>query len=373
MTRAGRGTPGKKSGAACAWVLADYVPGDEERIIRAFEQTFSRPMGRTESRAHWRWEYLDNPEKPLAIKLAWDRDTLVGHYAVSPVRMSLDGTPLPACLSLDTLTHRDYRLQGVFSRTARALYDDVTARGLAFVYGFPNRESNPGMTRVLGWTTRPAPVWLRPHDVSEVVGTLLGSRRLARLAGSAGAACSRGALALSRRGRGVEVREEHAFGEWADDLWQRICGQHRLWLVRDRKYLSWRYARPESTYRVLTAWSGSRPCGFIVWTDEERNGLYFRFIMELSLDPAVEGCGDALLGEAVRAESVRPIAALSALAAPACTYRPLLRRYLFARLPEALFPQQFYFGGLSFGRAVCQEMLADPSVLHITWGDTDLL
>lgn len=38
-----------------------YNLGDEYKIIKLFEEVFEKTMGKTESIAHWRWEYKNNP------------------------------------------------------------------------------------------------------------------------------------------------------------------------------------------------------------------------------------------------------------------------------------------------------------------------
>jgi len=102
--------------------LRGYKPGDENTICALFEKVFGKPMGKTESIRHWQWEFLENPVKGLFVKLAWDKERLVGQYTASPLRVCADGKEIIAALSHDTMTDPQYEGLGIFRNIAEALY-----------------------------------------------------------------------------------------------------------------------------------------------------------------------------------------------------------------------------------------------------------
>ena len=53
---------------------------------------------------------------------------------------------------MTTMTHPDYRGQGLFERCASALYEQIAAAGVEVVWGFPNRNSNVPFRRKLQWS-----------------------------------------------------------------------------------------------------------------------------------------------------------------------------------------------------------------------------
>ena len=130
--------------------IRPYAPGDERAILELFLAAFGQPM----SEEYWRWRFLRNPAAPDApvIHLMWDGPTLAGHYAVSPVRMSIGGATVLGALSMTTMTHPDYRGRGIFTQLAESVYAELTAAGYALVYGFPNEASHFGFVRQLGWS-----------------------------------------------------------------------------------------------------------------------------------------------------------------------------------------------------------------------------
>lgn len=125
-----------------------WQPGDETAILDLFNTTFGKPM----SEAFWRWRYMDHPSGGPMVSLAWDGDRLAAHYAASHAPLVVNGIATPAGLSMTTMTHPDYRGQGLFERSAAALYDQMSGAGARVVWGFPNRNSNVPFRRKLKWS-----------------------------------------------------------------------------------------------------------------------------------------------------------------------------------------------------------------------------
>jgi len=128
--------------------LRDYQHGDEIKILDLFRQTFGKPM----SEDYWKWRFIDNPINKIMIKLMWDNETLVGHYAVSPVELIVNNEVVLTALSMTTMTHPDYAGQGIFKQLAESLYEDgFQKQGLKAVWGFPNNNSHYAFIKNLNW------------------------------------------------------------------------------------------------------------------------------------------------------------------------------------------------------------------------------
>jgi len=136
--------------------IRDYQPNDERDILTLFEQVFHKKR----SVDMWSWRYMQNPNGRGIIKLMWDGSRLVGHYAVCPTVVFVDGMPYGAALSTDTMVHPECWKQGIFTRLATACYDECAKRGIDLVYGFPNLNSYDTFVGKLGWTGfGKMPVW----------------------------------------------------------------------------------------------------------------------------------------------------------------------------------------------------------------------
>lgn len=128
--------------------VRDYISGDEFKIIELFKIVFKKNF----DEKYWKWRFLENIENMLMIKLVFDKDLLVGHYAVSPFYMAAGGKKILAALSITTMTHPQYKGKGIFKKIARDLYSSQYENNkLVIVYGFPNSNSHYGFIKNLGW------------------------------------------------------------------------------------------------------------------------------------------------------------------------------------------------------------------------------
>jgi len=148
-----------------ALTFRPYAPGDELAIAGLDRLVFQRERGPEV----WLWRYRDAPDGPGIVELAWDGDKLVGHYAVSPTTLLVDGREVRGWLSGDTMTHPDYRARGLFPALAERARAQM---GPSFWYGFPNAQSHRTFVDKLGWRdiaqvptlrrARPSPSALNP-------------------------------------------------------------------------------------------------------------------------------------------------------------------------------------------------------------------
>lgn len=150
--------------------IRNYNKGDEKKILELFEVVFKQKL----SLENWEWRFRDNPAGQYMIKLMWEKDKLIGHYAVSPVIMSVEGEDVLTAHSLTTMTHPDYGGRGVFKELSNAMYNELeNKRGCKAIWGFPNNNSHYGFVKRLEWinlavlhTLGIAPKHLKPSNIN---------------------------------------------------------------------------------------------------------------------------------------------------------------------------------------------------------------
>jgi GNAT superfamily N-acetyltransferase len=71
------------------------------------------------------------------------------YYGVFPLQILIDGKAVLAAQSGDTMTHPDHRKKGLFTYLANRCFDQCRAKGIALVYGQPNRYSYHGLVHSL--------------------------------------------------------------------------------------------------------------------------------------------------------------------------------------------------------------------------------
>lgn len=99
-----------------------------------------------------RWQYLENPAGEAVVVVAHaDTGELAGQYVVIPLEFRIEGKVVKGSLSLNTLTHPNYRGMGLFTKMANQAYAICEEEGLALTLGFPNKNSYPGFVRKLNF------------------------------------------------------------------------------------------------------------------------------------------------------------------------------------------------------------------------------
>lgn len=210
--------------------IQDYKKGDEYLILQLFQEVFGKAM----TIEYWNWRFRDNPCGKFMIKLMWDEDKLVGHYAISPVKIVKDNRELLSGLSMTTMTHPDYAGLGVFPLLSQALCKDaLVSYGVELIWGFPNNNSHRGFIKNLGWSN----INLQP-TFSLAVGSLKAKKS-------------------------SEVKEVESFVDYHAVAYAELAKHYPISVKKDKSYLNWRYvSNPMSKYHIFDVSDGKN--GFVV-------------------------------------------------------------------------------------------------------------
>jgi hypothetical protein len=215
--------------SASSYTIRSYRPGDEVGILQLLNEVFAEdnPDYTPRTMAQWRWEYEQNPCGHEIVVAEEEGGRIVGHYACLPARARIRDRIVQCGQGVDSMVSRDYRgglkSEGMFLRTARYYFakHGVPAQN-AYGYGFPNKKALRVGVRMLAY----APVFA---PVPALARNLFEHDDDTDVASGASAASRRQVVALDR------------LDERADRLWDRLVDRVQLGIVRDARYLSWRY------------------------------------------------------------------------------------------------------------------------------------
>ena len=129
------------------WSVRKYQPGDLDAIQELFTVVFHS----TRPKEHFIWKFHDNPAGQGIIVVAERSGQIVGQYALMPTRLRLGTDNVYGAQSLDTMTHPDYRNQGMFTVLAKTCIETAASMGIEALYGFPNENSYHGFVDKLNW------------------------------------------------------------------------------------------------------------------------------------------------------------------------------------------------------------------------------
>jgi len=120
----------------------------KEQILQLFQKCFGKNL----QERIWEWAHIENPLGPPIVSLCFNNDLqLIGHYAVIPIALRVEGQAINSCLSMTTMVDVDYRKYGLFIEQANQVYNQARCMGFQIVIGFPNNNSAPGFRKRLGW------------------------------------------------------------------------------------------------------------------------------------------------------------------------------------------------------------------------------
>ena len=353
-----RPVPARQAARDEIWARPDplharrFAPGDEHHILELFATSFHAQRGLE----HWSWKYARSPFGCHRISLIVDDEgTLVAQYCAYPVPFSRsgDGPDALAHQVGDTMTARSVRHIGrgptsVLARAAKHFYARHCHRRVAFNYGFNTGNIQKFSMRFVG-----------AHKIEDVAYRRRGLT----------AACPPQSTVLLELARRADRR--------FDQLWQNCRRHYGELIVRDARYLQWRYFdRPDLEYVVvaahehgsLVAWSVfGRRGSQLVWGD----ALFDRE----ALGERLAATSEALLQRALGA--LQPTTGdddSEALAEIVCWFpeRPVwwhanLERLGFEMATE---PQQLGLVVVPFEDTRAPERLRER--LYYTYGDSDL-
>ena len=306
--------------SAGGYAVRPYESGDEEGILRLFNEVFGEGDENFQPRSlgQWQWLFQDNPCGNQIMVAARDDGRIIAHYACLPVAVNVQGQREIAGQGVDSMVHADYRRglkrEGPFLAVARAYFDTWgNARHCCFGFGYPNRRAFRVGVRVL-----------RYGPVHQPITTLYRNFFAAPDDDEVGRGLEKSA----------EVEEVASFSPDVDELWRRLAPQFPFAIIRDRAYLSWRYtASPELTYRCFEIRRDGQLCAWFV-TRAGWQGVPILALADFLADPRDENAVGLTLRHAVRAGREAEQARVEAWLPPRSPFFSAARRHGFESEPS---------------------------------------
>jgi len=312
----------------------------------------------------YRWKYLQNPSGEAIVGVAMAGDRVVSTVAAVPKRLQAGTETLTVYELGDFLTAEGYRRRGLFSRLVEMVCAEATRRGAALAYVRPNDSSFPILVDHVRFCE---PIQLQARRYLAFGGAL--TRRYGLPAGLvrlSGIDRLSQLVSTGRPTRQIVVERAQRFGQATDEFWERVRGQYAFAIVRDSKYLNWRFADSPTPYRTWVVWQKGLIGGFVVAfvSPTEAAG----YIMDLFTDRSdraaarclLRSCFRSLLDEGVRTIYAWTVAERSGLASDAA----LRRACMFRMGPPLHFAVRFLGASPSVVRISSQAS-------HLSLGDFD--
>ena len=101
----------------------------KQEISRLFQRCFSTEL----DVELWEWAYMQNICGDPIVSLYYHNKSLVGHYAVIPMRLQYNDKAILAALSMTTMVDVSYRRHGLFVEQANEVYEKAIELGFSLM------------------------------------------------------------------------------------------------------------------------------------------------------------------------------------------------------------------------------------------------
>ncbi|MBI4304543.1 MAG: GNAT family N-acetyltransferase [Chloroflexi bacterium] len=281
-----------------------FREGDEKLILQLRHVI----RGDTHSTEYWRWRYLNNPAGRAIMWLAVADGIAVGHSAMIPTLVKIGDTSVRGGLAVDNWTHPDFRRQGIFFTLHTKILEDAAREGIQLAYTFPNQLSYPGFMKLKYSDLFPVP------SMRKVVNWVLAAEARIKVPLIQTVTNVFSPLGgMQERNHAVpeiSVREVPSFDGRFDEFWTKVSRQYNVLVVRDSRYLNWRYAfNPRYRYRMYVAERGSEILGYVVLNCTKAD-IMRGFVADLLVLPDEEDALRALVGKCIESSRAQRVATL---------------------------------------------------------------
>jgi hypothetical protein len=204
--------------------IRPYKDSDEGEIIKLFRVCFGKEISIRE----WLWKYKKSPSGSLSY-VVLDCDKLISHYGGIKYLFSWEGETLLSYQSCDVMTHPNYRgkifsKKPLVAKAGEMFYRDNV---MDFAFGFPSERHARLQHLALGCAK---------HKSVALFKKELSTNHKIRTAAYM-----------------LKVGWDTVNSEALDSLWKDCSNASNLSIVKDSKYLFWRYMEnPREYYTVVT-------------------------------------------------------------------------------------------------------------------------
>ncbi len=321
--------------------------------------------GSQKSLAKIRWQFLESHLNQQFVDIAVDSENnkTAAIYAIAPVQFHIKREVFTGSQSLDTITDKDYRGQGLFIKLAKDVYRKAEEQGVKVVYGFPNGSSIHGFRKKLGWQVLdPVPFLIKPLQSRYFTKKIKALSWLPNIQLAYNTAIS----------KEISISENFDFPDEVDEIWNSFAKNIEIAVHRNKEYLTWRYLKkPGENYKILHAYAeAGEYIGYLVYCVKEKHGGKVAYIMEYVYRPDRERLATNLLKTAINHIIDQKADCILAWCMTHSPNYQLFHRSRFITMPERLRPIELHFGARSFDASL-DSIIYNRQNWYLSYSDSD--
>lgn len=340
---------------------------DNEQDLELVKQLFNNNDS-PRTLQHLKWQYIESYSQEGRLILGGVDPSLIngltGIYAVFQNRFMSNGNLITGSQSLDTLVAPEGRGKGLFNKLASQVYKEAEDRNIAFVYGFPNRNSAHGFFNKLDWINLdPIPFLILPLRSRYILSKLPIINKISSFLPNITY------LKKIKHKDNLNIVKDVDIDSNYDKLWHSFSKKINTGLVRDAEYINWRISRPEEDYQnIAICNSAGEMQAICIYSLKEKHGGVIGYVMELIY--LEDRLGSIVLNKALRHLKDNNCDAVLAWNFSHSPNHTAYKANGFLPLPEKVRPIELHFGVRVFNKEL-KNILKDRNNWYLSYFDSD--
>ena len=249
------------------YIIRTYQEGDEDQLFELRKAVFpDRQLIWENWLKSWRWKYQECPWGSRTW-LADDNGRIASQHSVWIMNLKVGDDVIKVAQLVDAATRPDYRRKGIWLNLLTNGISECENTSIPVTIAFPNEASYsveintgffdvPGMQKII-----------RIYRWDSALKKVFSNKLLLKLLGFGGKVISSIFFHVRKAPHieGLVVSRVSSFDERIDRLWDKVCSQFPIMMVRSKDYLNWRYvAVPDVDYSIFIAERSDEVCGYLV-------------------------------------------------------------------------------------------------------------
>ena len=321
------------------WLVRNHKDGDEDEIFELTKAVWGTGVPEKEQWIKgWKWMHIDNPAGTSMMWLAEDGGKIVSQYPVIFENMKIGNKILKGAQLVDTMTHPQYRRQGICSTLGKNTLNEIENGKNHLVYCFPTPQVYPLHIKS-GWIDVCAfQVMFKPLNLNNMLEKYFTRKKLPLIILTISGKLITKIVFRAKKPpkiNGLTISKVSYFDDRFDDFWQEVSNNYNIVVIRDKEYLNWRYVDvPNKEYIIYVAQKHEKVYGYIVLGYTKVKGLIYGHIYDLIASSDREDILRCLISKAVEHLEEEKADAILSHMVPNTIYRKVLLRSGFIPYPR---------------------------------------
>ncbi|MEL7669202.1 GNAT family N-acetyltransferase [Methanobacterium sp.] len=349
-----------------SFIIKEYTDNYKEKVFSLRKAVYDETFDEDE----WNWKFKSG-KILIAVN---DKDEVISLRPTIPIRLKFRDKTLKSGMNVDVMTHPDYRRMGLFSTLVNESFKMLKELGVHIVYTFPNNFSFPGYKKRIKWKyVDSLPLLVKVLKPRSFVKKYIKNPYVQKCLYPVADAFNHLIFVSKTKSenRNLLINQIYCFNENFDLLWQELSNQFEIAVIRDSKYLNWRYVqRPGYDYKIFSAVEDDVLKGYIVLREDTMFDLKLGLVVDILTFDDNTAC--SLLLHAYNLFKDNDMDIMGCLMLNTSMYFDVLKKAGFLKLPKKYSPKEFFFVVKADDDIIAPDVAYSSKNWFLTFGDIDI-